>query len=161
MRKAAVALAGLTLLTLSCGRSGFDPFPDAQEAPGWTKGRVRTFDAARLWEYVDGDAERYLQAGIERTLTAQYLYQGKVEAVVDVHQMREPAGARRIFQSESEVGSRPAEVGEAGRSYGTSLTFYRGRCFVRLIAYQDSPQVREALTALAAAVDGRIRRAPR
>ncbi len=161
MNLGSAVLAGLAFAAvLGCDRRSFDPFPHGQEAPEWTRGRVRVFEAGRLWEYVDGDAERYLQAGVERTFTAQYRFRQKADAVVDVHQMRDPAGARTIFESESEAGSRPVAVGEAGRFYGMSLTFRRGRYFVRLTTYEDSPQMHEALIALAAAVDNRVRQAP-
>lgn len=153
-------IAIMTLLP-GCTRRPTDPFPTGREAAGWTKGRTRAFAASELWRYIDGDAERYLQAGIERTLTAEYRYRGGLEAVADVHVMRSPEAARRIFQSEPATGSRPADVGEAGRSYGPSLTFHRGRRFVRLVAYQDSPEAAEALQVLAAAIDRRIQSAPR
>lgn len=151
----------LIALVAGCARRAPDVFPSGEEAAGWTKGRTRAFAASELWRYVNGDAERYLQAGIERTLTAEYRYRGSLEAVADVHLMRSPEAARRIFESEPAAGSRPVDVGEVGRSYGPSLTFRRGRCFVRLVAYEDSPQAAEALRALAAAIDRRIQAARR
>ena len=49
--------------------------PESGDAPGWTKaGETHVFEAADLWQYVDGDAERYLRAGVRRTLTAKYRY---------------------------------------------------------------------------------------
>ena len=62
-------------------------------------------------------------------------------------------GARAIFESESPSGSRPAAIGEAARLYGQSLTFRRGRYFVRLTAYQDSAGIGDALMALGRAID--------
>jgi len=151
----------LALIAVACVRREPDPFPTGDEAAGWVKGRGRTFPASELWRYVDGDAERYLQAGIERTVTAEYRYRGQFEAVADVHIMRSPEAARRIFASEPAAGSRPVEAGEAGRSYGPSLTFHRGRYFVRLVAYEESAEAAEALRALAAAIDRRIQVARR
>jgi len=149
----------LVALLPGCSRPRLDPFPSAQESGGWIKGRVRTFEAAELWRYIDGDAERYLQAGIERTFSAEYRYQERLEAVADVHCMRTAAAARRIFEWEPSTSSRPAPVGEAARSYGTSLTFRRGRYFVRLVAYADSPEAGPALLELAKGIDARLARA--
>ena len=127
-------------------------FPD--RAAGWVRiGEARTFAASDLWRYVDGDAERYLRVGIRRTFTTGYRYQDGAEAVVDIHEMAGPEGARAIFESESAAGSRPAAIGDAARLYGQSLTFRRGRYFVRLTAYQDSPGISDALLALAKAID--------
>ena len=131
--------------------------PDSGDAPGWTKvGETRQFEAGDLWKYVDGDAERYLRAGVHRTLTANYRYLEVVEAVADVHLMESPGDATSIFESEPSAGSRPAALGDAGRSYGQSLTFRRGPFFVRLVAYQNGPQTEPALLSLGRAIDSRL-----
>jgi hypothetical protein len=132
-------------------------FPESGEVPGWTKvGETRSFEAVDLWKYVDGDAERYLRVGVRRTLTANYRFADTVEAVADIHRMEAPRGAASIFESEPPTGSRPVALGDAGRSYGQSLTFRRGAFFVRLVAYQDTPQTERALVSLAQAVEARL-----
>jgi hypothetical protein len=119
-------------------------------------GETRLFEAADLWKYVDGDAERYLRAGVRRTLTANYRYGDTVEAVADIHLMDTPQGAASIYESESSAGSRPVALGDAGRSYGQSLTFHRGAFFARLVAYQDTPQTGPALVSLGQAIERRL-----
>src|ERR1035438_154918 len=105
-------------------------FPESGDVPGWTKlGETRAFEAADLWKYVDGDAERYLRAGVRRTLTANYRYADTVEAVADIHLMEAPRGAVSVFDAEPPAGSRALALGDAGRSYGQSLTFRRGPFF--------------------------------
>ena len=134
-------------------------FPESGDVPGWTKvGETRSFEAVDLWKYVDGDAERYLRAGVRRTLTANYRYGDTVEAVADIHLMQGPRGAASIFESEPSTGSRPVALGDAGRSFGQSLTFHRGPFFVRLVAYQDVPQTEQALLSLAQAIEVRLAR---
>jgi len=133
--------------------------PESGDAPGWMKvGETRMFEAADLWKYVDGDAERYLRAGVRRTLTANYRYRDTVEAVADIYLMDAPQGAAMVFESEPSAGSRPVALGDAGRSYGQSLTFHRGPFFVRLTAYQDTPQTEAALVNLAQAIERRLGR---
>jgi Pyruvate/2-oxoacid:ferredoxin oxidoreductase delta subunit len=135
-------------------------FPESGAIPGWTKaGETRQFEAADLWEYVDGDAERYLRAGVRRTLAATYRYAGgavTMDAVADIYLMAAPPGAASIFESESSAGSRPAPLGDAGRSYGQSVTFRQGPFFVRLTAYQDAPRTEPALLSLAQAIAARL-----
>jgi ferredoxin len=122
------------------------------EAPGWSRtSDIRVFPADKLHQYIDGDAERYLKAGIERTLTAKFRHQSGVEAVVDIHLMNSPEAARRIHESEPATGSRPASIGDAARHYGVSITCRKGRAFVRLTAYQDTPGTAGALDTLARA----------
>ncbi len=134
-------------------------FPESGESAGWTKvGETRSFEAVDLWKYVDGDAERYLRAGVRRTLTANYRYGDTVEAVADIHLMEAPRGTASIFESEPSTGSRPVALGDEGRSYGQSLTFRRGPFFVRLVAYQDTPATERALLNLAQAIEARLAR---
>jgi hypothetical protein len=134
-------------------------FPATGEVPGWTRtGETRTFEASRLWEYIDGDAEKYLQAGVEKTLTTDYRYRDKVEAVTDVYVMAASEGARKIFDSESSVGSKPVRIGPSadGRLSRASLTFHKGPYFVRVVAYEEVPEVGDALMALGRAIEKRL-----
>jgi polyferredoxin len=134
--------------------------PESGDVPGWTKvGETRQFEAADLWKYVDGDAERYLRAGVHRTLTANYRYgdgAGIMEAVADIYLMEAPRGAASIFEAESSAGSRPVALGDAGRSYGQSVTFHQGPFFVRLTAYQDTPRTEPVLVSLGQAIAARL-----
>jgi formate hydrogenlyase subunit 6/NADH:ubiquinone oxidoreductase subunit I len=129
--------------------------PPASASGLWRKaGQTRVFAAADLWKYVDGDADRYLRAGVEKTFTALYRQPGGAEAVADVHILATSGQARALFESEPASGSRPVRIGSGGRSYGPSLTFWQGRCFVRLTAYQD---VGDTLLDLAGTMEARLR----
>ena len=129
------------------------PFPATGEVTGWSpSGQMRVFAAGDLWQYVDGDADRYIQAGVQRTLTKDYRFRNNIDAVVDIYVMATAEGARRILETESAQGSRPVPVGDAGRLYSMSLTFRQGVCFVRLIAYRDAPEIANAMQDLATAV---------
>jgi hypothetical protein len=70
--------------------------------------------------------------------------------------MSEAAGARKIYDSESAEGSQPITMGDAGRYAKGSLTFRQGLYFVRLVAYEDSPEIAKGLTELASAVSSRL-----
>jgi len=132
-------------------------FPESNEVPGWIKtSNTRIFPAADLWKYVDGDAERYLHAGVQQTFTTSYRYYDHLEAVADVHLMAAANGAVTIFESEPTAGSHPIPVGDAGGSYGQTLTFRKARFLVRLVCYEDSPETETELIALARAIALRL-----
>ena len=131
-------------------------FPETNEVPGWSKGETRTFEADKLWEYINGDAERYIQAGVVRTLATDYRYRERIEAVTDIYIMKTPEGAKKIFESESSLGSQRIQLGEDARLFPASLTFRKGPYFVRLVAYQEVPEVGKALTELARAIERRL-----
>jgi hypothetical protein len=88
-----------------CKKKAVDPFPASGAVAGWEKtSDTRTFAAKDLWQYIDGDAEQYISAGVVSTSTSDYKYQGQLEAVVDVYTMGDAAGARKIL----ETPARPA-----------------------------------------------------
>jgi hypothetical protein len=153
----AVALA----LAQACSpKPGVRPaglFPESNEVPGWIRsGETRTFEASRLWEYIDGDAERYLQAGVQKTLTTDFRYKDQTDAVADIHVMANPEGARKIFESAPSVGSQPIVLGDAARLSKGSLTFRKGPYFVRLVAYQEAPEMGNALVELGKAIEKKL-----
>ena len=65
-------------------------------------------------------------------------------------------GARKVFESESGEGSTPAPLGDGGRLYGASAVFHKGRYFVRLTAYENTPEIGAALLELGKAVEKRL-----
>ncbi|MDR3718684.1 MAG: 4Fe-4S binding protein [Bryobacteraceae bacterium] len=131
--------------------------PASGEIAGWTQTRpVRAFDAGNLWKYVDGDADRYVHAGLRQTLTSDYRSANGVDVTVDVHVMSGPDSARQIMESESSTGSRGIALGDAGRMYAQTLTFRKGACFVRLVAFEDTSQTERALIDLARGVERKL-----
>lgn len=145
---------------LSCHRQPATepvPFPDSNEVAGWVKvGSVRTFEAADLWKYIDGDAERYLKSGVQRVFTADYKFQNTLDAVVDVYVMQSPEGATKIFQSEPVGDAKPAQLGDSARIYSQNLVFRKGFYLVRIVAYQESVEFPRALLVLGQAVERRL-----
>jgi len=115
-----------------------------------------TYDPSQLWKYIDGDADKYVQAGVVKTLTSDYRYKLVSDAAVDVYVMSAAAGARKIYDAESAEGSQPIAVGDAGRYAKGCLTFRQGPYFVRLVAYEDSSDMAKALEALARALSGKL-----
>ncbi len=83
-----------------CKKQKVNPFPASGEVAGWQKsGETRVFEAKDLWQYIDGDSEQYMQAGVVSTSTSDYNYQSRLEAVVDVHTMGNAEGARKILDN--------------------------------------------------------------
>lgn len=130
--------------------------PETDEVEGWTKSSpTRTFPADRLYEYLDGDADRYVKAGVEQVLTSDYRYRDKIDAVADVFVMKDAAGAETVFQSYPSSAGQPAQLGDAARLYPGTLMFRSGRFFVRIVAYGEGPDVAGALLSLGRALAGR------
>ena len=155
-------LITVALFAVACGSKTAAPgptfFPENNQVPGWAKTEeTRVFPADKLWEYIDGDADRYLQAGVEKTLTADYRYKDKFDAVADIHIMQAPEGAKKIFDSDSAVEGENLDLGDGGRGWQGSLVFTKGRYYVRLTSYeQEDPEVGKALEELARGIEKRL-----
>ncbi len=151
--------ASLWVVLIALGYAGCSRKPAAilpEQAGGWAKqGETRTFTADNLYDYIDGGAEKYVQAGVKETLTSDYSYQGSSNAgAADVFVMSGADGARKVFESQAEAGSKPVQVGDAARLYSQSLTFRKGNYFVRLVAYDQ--RAGEALVELGRALEAKL-----
>lgn len=140
-----------------CRKARVDPFPASNAVAGWQKtDETRTFAAKDLWQYIDGDAEHFIQAGVVSTSTSDYTYSGKVEAVIDVHTMGDADGARKILETGLTKDAKPVQLGDAGMQYAQSITFRKGTYVVRIVAYELTPDTPQALLALAHGVETRL-----
>lgn len=133
-------------------------FPASNEAPGWMRNsNIRTFEAANLWKYIDGEAERYLKAGGQAVLTEDYKFKNTVDAVVDIYVMGNTEGAKKILDAEPAVDAKPLQFGDAARLYNQSLIFRKGRYLVRIVAYEASAETPQALLDLGRVIERKIK----
>ena len=134
-------------------------FPDSAAVPGWSRApEIRTFSPQQLSEYIDGDAEKYLKAGVKSTSTADYKYKDQVQVVVDVYTMSSADAAKTIFDSEPAMDAQMPALGDAARLYSQSLIFRKGPCLIRMVASQESPQLPSALLDLGHAFESKLSR---
>jgi len=141
-----------------CKKTASGPFPASGAVAGWVKtSDTRVFAAKDLWHYIDGEAERYLAAGIVSASTSDYEYQGQVEAIVDVYTMGDAAGARKILETGTDEAN-PIQLGDAGSAYAESVTFRKGPYLVRIVAvtYASPAGVQQALLALAHGMEAKL-----
>jgi hypothetical protein len=140
-----------------CKAAHRDPFPVTGDVKGWAKtDDTRVFAAQDLWQYIDGDSEQYVQAGVISTSTSDYKYAEQIEAAVDVHTMKDTTGAQRIMESGRGPEAQSVSLGDAGVAYAQSIVFRKGHTLVRIVAFQSTPQTPQALLALAHAVEARL-----
>ena len=142
-----VVLVSLVAFT-GCKKKPANPFPDSNAVSGWQKtSDTRTFAAKDLWQYIDGDAEQYISAGVVSTSTSDYKFQGQLEAVVDVYTMGDAAGAGKILDKGKTKEAQSVTLGDAGIRYAQSIVFRKGPSLVRIVSYENSPGAADALLA--------------
>jgi hypothetical protein len=159
--KSMLAVAAIVLVVLSattgCKKKAADAFPKSGAIAGWEKsGETRVFAAKDLWQYIDGDAEQYLSAGVVSTSTSDYKYQGQLEATVDVYTMGNADGARKILERGQAKDAKSVQLGDAGVAYAQSVIFRKGPALVRIVAYELTPDTPQALLALAHGVEAKL-----
>jgi hypothetical protein len=153
----AVSFLSLTFAVTGCKKSAVNPLPASGAVTGWEKtSETRTFAAKDLWQYIDGDAEQYLAAGVVSTVTSDYKYNGKIEAVVDVYTMKTADGAHRIMSVGQTSEGKAVQVGDEAIQYAQSLSFRKGPTLVRIVSYQATPETQQALASLAQVVAGKL-----
>lgn len=154
----AILLPVIVFSLCACQRhSGPNFFPESNEVAGWTKGpEVRTFTPDHLSDYIDGDAEKYIKAGVRSTSTADYKFKDQTQVIVDVYTMSDTAGAQSIFDSEPAGDAQTPSLGDAARLFSQSLIFRKGPYLVRMVAYQDSPQIPQAMLNLGLAMEKKL-----
>lgn len=153
-----MAIAVLVSVVCSgCKKKIAVPFPASGAVAGWEKtSETRVFAAKDLWQYIDGDAEQYLSAGVISTFTSDYKYQGSLEATVDVYTMKDAAGASKILEKGQTKEAQIVPLGDAGVAYAQSVIFRKGPSLVRIVAYEAAPNAQQALLALAHGVEAKL-----
>ncbi len=140
-----------------CKKRIASPFPSSGAVSGWEKtGQTRTFAPQDLWQYIDGDSEQYIQAGVVSTSTSDYNYQGQLEAVVDVYTMGGPDGAQTILERGQTRDAQTVKLGDQGLQYAQSVSFRKGPYLVRIVAYESAPSTPQALISLAHGVEANL-----
>ena len=137
-----------------CKGKKANPFPASGGVAGWEKSsETRTFEPKDLWQYIDGDSEQFIQAGVVSTSTSDYKYKGQLEAVVDVYTMSGPDGAQTILERGQTKEAKTVRLGDEGLQYAQSVNFRKGRFLVRIVAYESTPDTPPALIALAHGIE--------
>jgi hypothetical protein len=140
-----------------CKRGPIDAFPASGAVAGWEKtSDARVFAAKDLYQYIDGDAEQYIAAGVVTTSTCDYKFQGTVEAVVDVHTMGDATGARKMIETGQTSDAKSVAVGDAAYAYAQSIVFRKGPYLIRIVAYESTPTTPQALLALAQGIAAKL-----
>jgi hypothetical protein len=155
--KFAVAMVAVVFTFAGCKKTAPNPFPASGAIAGWQKtGDTRVFEAKDLWQYIDGDSEQYIQAGVISTSTSDYKYQNQVESTVDVYTMHDAAGARKILETGQTNDAKAIQLGDAGLQYAQSVIFRKGPYLVRIVAYQSTPEAAQDVLALARGVESKL-----
>ena len=137
--------------------SAFD-LPADGDIPGWSRvTEPEHFEADNLWEYINGQADFFIDYGFVRVDTAEYRNdQESGSVVLEVYRMGRPQEAFGIFAAERTRDDRSLDIG-AGAYLGTNvLGFWQAEQYVKLTSFDEGPAVELLLTGLAKEVSSDI-----
>jgi len=137
--------------------SGFD-LPTGDEVPGWSSvTEPDHYEAGNLWEYMNGQAEFFIDYGFVRVDTAEYRYdQAASSLVLEIFRMGRPQEAFGIFAAERTRDDRPLDIGVDAYLGTNVLGFWQGQLYVKLTSFDEGPAVQQSLISFASEISSRI-----
>ena len=122
-----------------------------KEINGWVANvEVRTYDRKTLFKYIDGGAELYLAYRFRKAYVYTYAKVGGPDIIMGIYNMSTTKDAFGVFTSERE--GEDIGIGQGSEYEGGLLRFFKGRFFVSIMTYEETPQSRKTLLGLARAV---------
>jgi hypothetical protein len=137
-------LSLITTLPVSAEDQQKRILPASGFSPGWAlEGPIKKYTGEDLFEYINGEAELYVQFGFRILTAGLYLKDGneKLGIAADVYEMGSDLEAFGIYANYRKPEAEPVKAGTEGFVSPSQLMFYQGRYFVQLnasgVATQD------------------------
>jgi hypothetical protein len=130
--------------------------PEKIDATGFERSSdVETYVGESLFEYINGGAEVYHQYGFVDVVTAYYTHD-QTEIVADIYRFGDSDNAYGLFSSLRPLEPTVVGFGIEGFTSGTTVDFVKGSYLVRLVGFDDSPEMSAALLSMAREFDGLV-----
>ena len=164
------ALAVLIIALTACGGgeptqhdsspaevSGFQ-LPADGELPGWSRvTEPEYYVADNLWDYINGQADFFIDYGFERVDAAEYRNdQASSSVVLEAYRMGSSREAFGIFAAERTSEDRPLEIGSGAYLGANVLGFWQGEHYVKLTTFDEGPAIEQMLTDMAEEISSRF-----
>ncbi len=105
-------------------------------------GPVRRYHADNLYEYINGHAEYYLDAGFKGLAVGEYAPPGAQQPalVVNLYDMGEPLHAFGALMDELAPDAQPLEAGSMGFAMGQGVNLIYGPYYAQITAFSEGLQ---------------------
>lgn len=137
--------------------------PASGFSPGWAlDGPVKKYTGEDLFEYINGEAELYLQFGFKILTTGLYLKEGddKRGIAADVYEMGSELEAFGMYANYRKPEAESIKAGTEGFAGPSQLMFYQGRYFVQLNASGSASQDQAVFQTLAGMISRNLPASP-
>jgi len=132
--------------------------PANGDIPGWTRvTEPEYYEADNLWEYINGQADFFIDYGFVRVDTAEYRNdQESGSVVLEIYRMGRQQEAFGIFAAERTRDDRLLEIGAGAYLGANVLGFWQAERYVKFTSFDEGPAVEQLLTELAEEISSRI-----
>jgi len=129
-------LLALSLAALALAADA--PAPTCALVPGWSQsGPARSYEAANLFEYMDGNAEGYLIYGF-RNMVGVSCHQAEISFVIDVSDMGDADSAYGLFSGNRDPSQPVSPIGVSAQVTPRRAMFVKGKYYVEIAANQEN-----------------------
>jgi hypothetical protein len=119
-------------------------------------GATAEYRDSTLYDFLNGGAELYFDYDIVAVAGGEYETEAGSEIEVSVYDMGTAAGAFGIYSTVRYGGADFVDIGNEGMKTSSSLDFWKGQYYCRLLAFDEMPGSEEAMTALGEALAANI-----
>jgi len=132
--------------------------PKVSEVSGWKiSSPPRLFEPYNLWEYINGQAEMYLDYGFRLVVTSDYgSKENSSSLAIEIYQMESPTHAFAIYAAERSPQDKFVKIGVQGYIAENILNFWKGPYYVKLTSFQSSPTTERSLLKLSREIADKI-----
>jgi len=137
--------------------------PASGFSPGWAlEGPIKKYTGEDLFEYINGEAELYLQFGFKILTAGLYLKEGneKLGIAADVYEMGSDLEAFGMYANYRKPEAESIKAGTEGFAGSSQLMFYQGRYFVQLNASGSASQDQAVFQILAGLISRNLPASP-
>jgi hypothetical protein len=132
--------------------------PESGEIAGWARSSEPEFYGQEdLWEYINGQAEFYLDYGFQRVVALETSSEEDSQSlVVEIYRMSAPEEAFGIFAAERSRDDHVVDVGVQGYASSNVVGFWKGPYYVKLASFSAASGIEAALLEHARTIAAKI-----
>jgi len=121
--------------------------PAEKDLSGWKiTTEPRFFEPNNLWEYINGQAELYLQYGFQLVVTSDYASKdGSSSLIIEIYQMESPLHGFGIYAAERSPEDSFIDAGVQGYIAEDILNFWKGPYYVKITSLDISDSTKDAM----------------
>jgi hypothetical protein len=152
----------ILLMTAGCGAQEtalVDLLPHPDQEKGWVYDiEPQRYGPENLFEYIDGEAELYIDYHFVEMATAAYSKKGDMALTysVDISELDSPLDAFGLYSRHRTPDLTFAEIGDEAALSELNIRFYQNRFFIQINAGSFEPEVQDEMLRVARTIAGSL-----